>query len=300
MLRARSLTWFTAVNPGMEESGFLGESKIKILNSIPKEYYPKTIFIPQGKVLNSLPELLDYPFIAKPDIGGRGRKIEIIKSFSELETYHHKVNEDYMIQEIISYPLEFGIFYVRMPWEKIGEIVSVSKKEFLEVIGDGKSTMKELMSKNYRASIQIERLSQRINMDEILPINEHRIIEPIGNHCRGTIFRDHGHLITPELSAVFDKICLQIEGFYYGRFDLRVKSIEDLIQGNHIQIMELNGLTSDPAHIFDPNARLRDALAVQISNCKKSFRIASYNLKHGAKTTSIFKLCRLIYQEFKR
>jgi hypothetical protein len=38
MLRTRNLTWFTAVNPGMEDSGFLGESKIKIL-----EFHTRTV-----------------------------------------------------------------------------------------------------------------------------------------------------------------------------------------------------------------------------------------------------------------
>ena len=292
MLRTRNLTWFTAVNPGMEDSGFLGESKIKILNSIPNQYKPKTIFIHHTEKLETITELLAFPFIAKPDIGGRGRKIKTIHSYSELLEYHQSVEEDYMIQEIIPYELELGIFYIRMPWQSKGEIVSISKKEFLEVVGDGKSTVKQLMTRNYRASLQIERLQHIINIDEIVPNNEHRLLEPIGNHCRGTIFRDHGHLVTPTLTAVFDKICAQIDGFYYGRFDLRVKSIEDLMQGNLIQIMELNGLTSDPAHIFDPNARLRDALKIQFSNCTKSYKIAKYNLKHGAKTTPIAELYR--------
>lgn len=292
MLRTRNLTWFTAVNPGMEDSGFLGESKMKILDSIPAKYKPKTIFIHHTQQLDAFPNLLAFPFIAKPDIGGRGRKIKTIHTYEELLAYHQNVEEDYMIQEIIPYELELGIFYIRMPWQTNGEIVSVSKKEFLEVIGDGKSSIKQLMRKDYRASLQIKRLQEIIDLDEILPNHEARILEPIGNHCRGTIFRDHGHLITPELTSVFDEICLQIDGFYYGRFDLRVKSIDDLLKGQHIQMMELNGLTSDPAHIFDPNARLRDALKIQWNNCKKSYQIAAYHLKHGATTTPIAELYR--------
>ncbi|HPI55083.1 MAG TPA: hypothetical protein PLU10_10345, partial [Chitinophagaceae bacterium] len=98
----------------------------------------------------------------------------------------------------------------------------------------------------------------------------------------------------------FDTICAQIDGFYFGRFDLRVNSIEDLLQGNNIQIMELNGLTSDPAHIFDPNSRLRDAIKIQIINCKKAYQIAAFNLKHGTKSTPIAKICKQIYKELFR
>jgi hypothetical protein len=58
-----------------------------------------------------------------------------------------------------------------------------------------------------------------------------QLLEPIGNHCRGTIFRDKGDLISDPLCEVFDTISKSIEGFYYGRFDLRVRSMEDLIKG---------------------------------------------------------------------
>ena len=54
------------------------------------------------------------------------------------------------------------------------------------------------------------------------------------------MFINSNHLITPALSASFDRISKQIDGFYFGRFDLRVKTIEDLEAGN-IQILELNG-----------------------------------------------------------
>lgn len=290
MLRTGKLTWFTAVNPGMEDSGFLGESKIKILDSIPDAYKPKTIFI---KAEESLPfPLLDFPFIAKPDIGGRGRKIKIINNQTEFETYHNEVGEDYMIQEIIPYDLELGVFYIRMPWETKGEIVSLSQKEFLQVVGDGKHTLKELMQQDYRSAQQIARIETYQDLSFILPEGKIQLLEPIGNHSRGTIFRDKGDLISSVLCDIFDEISHQIEGFYYGRFDLRTKSFEDMLAGKHIYIMELNGLTSDAAHIFDPNARLRDALSVQISNCKKSYKIARYNIKQGAKTTPVLELYR--------
>jgi hypothetical protein len=44
-LKARKLFFFTAVNPAIETGGVLGESKIIILNRIPKEVVPKTIFV---------------------------------------------------------------------------------------------------------------------------------------------------------------------------------------------------------------------------------------------------------------
>jgi len=162
----------------------------------------------------------------------------------------------------------------------------------LQVLGDGKHTLKELMQQDYRSAQQITRIETYQDLSFILPEGKIQLLEPIGNHSRGTIFRDKGDLISSALCDIFDEITHQIEGFYYGRFDLRTKSFEDMLEGKHIYIMELNGLTSDAAHIFDPNARLRDALAVQISNCRKSYKIARYNIKHGAKTTPVLELYR--------
>ncbi|MBK7692253.1 MAG: hypothetical protein IPJ31_14505 [Bacteroidetes bacterium] len=292
MFRTGKVTWFTAVNPGMEDSGFLGESKIKILDSIPDKYKPKTIFIAYQKPITEHFIDIPFPLIAKPDIGGRGRKIRILKNAEELHQYHAEVGENYMLQEVIPYELELGVFYIRMPYESKGKIVSLSEKEFLKVVGDGSQTIRQLMLLDYRSSLQIERLEKGIDMEEVLPQGVAKLLEPIGNHCRGTIFRDRGDLITDALCEVFDTISKSIEGFYYGRYDLRVRSMDDLLKGDHIQIMELNGITADAAHIFDPNARLRDALGIQISNCIQSFKIARYNIRKGAKTTPVLELYR--------
>ena len=296
-LRLRCATWFTVVNPGMEDSGFLGESKIKILDSIPNAYKPQTVFVQYETafeaVLHSVKDSnLQFPLICKPDIGGRGRKVEIIKSIEDLEKYHSEIEESYMIQAIIPYELELGIFYVRLPNEDKGRITSIAIKGFLKVMGDGSSSIKQLMLNDYRASLQIERLSKQMNLERIPNSNEYILLEPIGNHCRGTSFINGNHLINETLNEVFDEISKQIEGFYYGRFDLKVKSLEDLFKGDTIQIMELNGLTSDAAHIFDPYFRLRDAYATQIKQCKISYQIARQNLKAGFKPTPLFELIK--------
>ena len=69
-IRLRCATWFTVVNPGMEDSGFLGESKIKILDSIPQDYKPNTIFIKLGTEFNSVKNKVEsagqtFPLICK-------------------------------------------------------------------------------------------------------------------------------------------------------------------------------------------------------------------------------------------
>ena len=92
-----------------------------------------------------------------------------------------------------------------------------------------------------------------------MPKGETRILEPIGNHCRGTKFKNANYLINEQLHEVFNAIALPIEGFFYGRFDMKVRSVEDLYLGQHIKIMELNGVSSEPGHIYDPSSTLLQA-----------------------------------------
>jgi hypothetical protein len=302
--RLRCATWFTAVNPGMEDSGFVSESKIKILNSIPDYLKPTTLFIFKNEQFEAVKgdsffNAVAFPMIAKPDIGGRGRKVEILKDWRQLHTYHETIGEDYMVQELIPYDLEMGIFYVRIPNEKKGRVTSIAIKDFLKVIGDGKSTVEALMRLNYRAALQIERLKKTLDISIIPLVDEIVYLEPIGNHCRGTAFLDGRNLMNDKLNEIFDDICNQIHGFYYGRFDIRVKSLDDLYAGKHIYIMELNGLTADAAHIFDPNSRLRDAYFTQIENCKLSFQIAKQNLANGVKPTPFKELFGKVVQFMK-
>jgi hypothetical protein len=257
--RTRSLTFFTNVDPCMDFGGFFGESKMEILRQIPKEYLPKTILIEKHTDLKSIvdrliQEELVYPIICKPDVGERGNQVEKLYSNYDLVEYLNKAQDDFIIQEFITYDIELGILYYRYPDSPKGKVSSVTRKEFLSVLGDGKSSVLQLMQKNTRARFQIDSMRIRLGdmgMKEVIKAGEKRILEPIGNHCRGTKFLDNNFLLNRNLDEVFDKIALTIDGFHYGRFDMKVKSIEDLSIGKNIKIMELNGVSSEPGHIYD-------------------------------------------------
>lgn len=263
-IRTRSLTFFTNADPCIEYGGFFGESKMEILRQIPKQYLPKTIFIEQQTNLKTIvdkliQEDLVYPIICKPDVGERGTQVEKLYNNYDLIKYLSEVQEDFIIQEFITYDIELGVLYYRYPDSFIGKVSSVTRKEFLSVSGDGKSNVEQLMQQNTRARFQIDSMRKRLGdmgMNEVIKAGEKRILEPIGNHCRGTKFLDNNFLLNSSLDEVFDKIALTIDGFHYGRFDIKVKSIEDLFEGKNIRIMELNGVSSEPGHIYDPKNTL--------------------------------------------
>jgi hypothetical protein len=263
-IRTRSLTFFTNADPCIDYGGFFGESKMEILRQIPKEYLPRTIFIEKQTDLKTIvdkliEEDLVYPIICKPDVGERGTQVEKLYSNYDLVQYLSNVQQDFIIQEFITYDIELGVLYYRYPDASTGKVTSVTRKEFLSVLGDGKSNVEQLMQQSTRARFQIESMRKRLGdmgMNEVIKSGEKRILEPIGNHCRGTKFLDDNHLLNSTLDEVFDRIALTIDGFHYGRFDMKVKSIEDLYEGKNIRIMELNGVSSEPGHIYDPKNTL--------------------------------------------
>jgi hypothetical protein len=261
-LKERSFKFFSLVNPSIETGGLIGESKIDILNKIPVEYKPKTLFFKSEQLINEdivlaylAKNKMHFPIIAKPNVGERGNKVEKIDNLLELISYLNEYKEDLIVQEYIDYPIELGVMYYRLPNEKTGRVTSITMKKFLTVQGDGASTVYALLKNNVRARFQLSRLRKKIpKLLLTVPEKDQEVlIEPIGNHCRGTEFINRNDLIKGEIHEVFDKISYTIEGFYYGRFDLKVKNFDDLYTGNNIKIMELNGVSAEPAHIYDAN-----------------------------------------------
>lgn len=285
--RTRSLTYFTAANPIMRNSGTVQCSKFDILRRIDPQYVPETIFFPAGSSFDAVEATLRcsgimYPFIIKPDDGERGNGVEKIHHYTELQQYLRTYHVDMMVQQYISSELELGIFYYRYPGEVKGHINSVVIKGFLEVEGDGKSTLRTLIKKHLRTKGRSAYLEQKFSnqMEHVLPKGEKLLLEPIANHSRGTAFLNGNHLINDRLVEVFDKIA-DIDGFYYGRFDIRVPNLEDLYAGKNISVMELNGVSAEPGHIYDPEHKLIDAYKELQEHFRIVLKISELNHANG-------------------
>lgn len=258
-LKARSFGFFSAVNPGMEGSGNGLESKYKTAQLLPSNYCPTTIFVGVGEnISNILPKIvsknISFPLIIKPDIGFRGLLVKKIYSEIELSSYLKKYNSiNLIIQEYIEFKNECGIFYHRIPGEKTGKITSITLKKYLTVTGDGKSTLLNLILNDERAKHYSEYITE-LNKDrlQIIPkINEEVVLNTIGNHSKGTQFIDGNHLIDIELECFLDNINNNIEGWLYGRIDIKYNTFEELKKGENFKIIEVNGIISEPTHIYD-------------------------------------------------
>ena len=286
-IRAGTIFFFSAANPFMRYGGILGGSKKEILDHIPSEYQPITCLLNQDATINDVVTVmqehnLSFPIIMKPDIGERGYKVELIEGETQIEDYLSTVTTPVMVQEFLNLPLEVGIFYYRFPDDKQGKISSVVVKELLTVTGNGKHTLSELISQKPRAKLQLKRLKSiwQNKIHQIPAVEEEILLEPIGNHNRGTAFLNGSHLINDQLHEVFDEISWKIEGFHYGRFDIRCSSVEALNRGE-LKIMELNGAASEPAHIYSPGFSIVEGYKSLFHHWKVLFKISRANHKKG-------------------
>jgi hypothetical protein len=243
---------------------------------------------------------LEFPLIFKPDIGERGFLVERILSENEIDQYLKRVNTNFLVQEFVDLPVECGVFYTRFPDEPNGRVTSVVTKEMLTVIGDGKSTLEELILGKDRARLQWEVLRDRFKntLGSVPQTNQKIILNEIGNHCLGTKFLNSESLINEKLSETFDQISKQIDGFFFGRYDLRANSPEDLYSGN-FKVMELNGCGAEPGHIYEPGFPLIRALSIQFTHWRNLYTISKQNHKRGVHYVP-FREGMKVFKEFKR
>ncbi|HAH56122.1 MAG TPA: D-alanine--D-alanine ligase [Flavobacterium sp.] len=286
--KAKSLFFFNASNPTIKNGGFMMESKKEIYDLIPQQYYPKTELILEKTSLDEILKLIQnsgikYPFIAKPDIGLRGSAVKKIHNLAELKSYNGKANFDYLVQDLIPFEKEVGIFYVRYPNEKLGKITGIVSKEFLIITGDGVSTIKELIKKNSRYLLQLEALQLEYGntLLTILPKGDKINLVPYGNHARGAKFLDGSQWISPKLTEIFNELCFQIPGFYFGRLDIMYNTWEELETGKNFAIVELNGAGSEPTHIYDPKHSIFFAWRELARHITYMYEISVQNHKKG-------------------
>ncbi|MEP6685780.1 MAG: VTT domain-containing protein, partial [Verrucomicrobiota bacterium] len=163
-LRYRSFTLPTAANPGLENGGFVGESKIEILRQL---YRADADLVSDAYLIDgwttsdrllSLHRLLrahkiGFPFILKPDLGQRGNGVRLIKSMREALDYLTETNSAIMVQRYASGEHEAGVFYFRFPGQSRGQIFSITEKLFPTIVGDGIQTIGELIRADPRASL---------------------------------------------------------------------------------------------------------------------------------------------------
>jgi hypothetical protein len=141
----------------------------------------------------------------------------------------------------------------------------------------------QLIAESPRGYFQLASLKKKYGsfLETILLKNEVFILVPFGSHTRGAKFIDITNRLNEDLLNTISGVCEQVEGFYFGRLDIRYSSFEELSKGEKFSIIEINGAGSEPTHIYDPKHSLFFAWKEITRHWKLLYEISSMNYKKG-------------------
>ena len=125
------------------------------------------------------------------------------------------------------------------------------------------------------------KLKHADRLKDVLPKGEVFCLSPALNLSRG------GKLINLEfekderLLRVFDELSHYSKSFYYGRYDIKCMSIEELKEGKNFSILEYNGSGAEPHHVYGNGNSLFKAYQILLHHWKVLYQISALNHKKG-------------------
>ena len=293
-IRHRSWFAFSAVNPAIPHGGFVGESKAAILRGLGGEHVARTLVLPSGTERAArlaaiegfrVRHDLGWPLVVKPDVGERGDGVCVVRSEEELHRALDAQRGDVLVQEYLS-GLEYGLFYARRPGTPAGELISIGRKRLPEVVGDGERDLEALILDDAwavgSARLFLDRWEGRLT--ETPAPGERVRLGELGTHCRGAQFLEGADLETPELVGAVDRLAARFQGFHFGRFDVRAES-DAALRAGRFRVLELNGVTSESAHVYDPRYSVVDGWQAMSAQWRLAYEIGAANAAHGARVS---------------
>ena len=301
MLRYRGILLPTVANPSFPGGGFFGESKAQIL-SLAMRHIPQWVapFVrverPDPATANSQAETdaalallrdngIGLPVVAKPDLGCRGAGVKLVRTPADLRAYLEAfpTGAGLLLQQLVPFEGEAGIFYVRRPGQSHGRIVSITLKYFPHVMGDGRRTLRQLIMDDPRAGRLAHLYLPRhtAHLDDVVPSGQAVRLAFAGSHSRGAIFRNGTHLVTAPMETCFDDIAQRLPEFQFGRFDVRFEDFSELQQGRGFTIVEINGAGAESTHIWDRRTGLLQAWRDLMRQYRWLFEIGHANRARG-------------------
>ncbi len=308
-VRYRSLSLPLIANPAVPLSGMVGVAKSAVFDAagasarqwiLPwhvHEVSNETAESQAARVLEALTAAgLELPIVGKPNFGCRGVGVKLLRDKVALRDYiaSFPSGGSIVFQRLSEWDAEAGIFYVRYPGDRAGVITSLTLKYTPYVVGDGTSTLAELVAKDPRAGQLRHLYSARhaANWDSVIPAGEPFRLIFAASHSRGAVFRDAAHLINTKLSQSFDKIFDDIPEFHYGRLDVKFRDVDSLSEGRDFAIIEINGASSESIHIWDRNAGLGGALKTLLQQYQTLFKLGQANRALGHRAPGLGALIK--------
>ena len=234
---------------------------------------------------------ISFPFVCKPNLGCRGAGVKLVHTQEQLTDIigQYPKNAELICQRLSEYEPEVGIFFVRDPYTGEGSIPSMTQKILPRVTGDGRRTLGELIDQDPRAGkvsfLYRQRHSARWNN---VPADG-EVIRLVfsASHSKGAIFIDGRDQITDDLKKAVEDIADGLPDFYYGRMDIKYADLESLYAGKTLQVIEVNGASSESIHIWDKKIKFSEAVNTLRWQYRTLFKIGAFHRKNGITVPSI-------------
>ncbi|GAA4489012.1 ATP-grasp domain-containing protein [Gluconacetobacter asukensis] len=264
-LRYRSQSLPSVVNPAIETGGLAGESKHACLASIGPHHGPwiaRTLLISSKDVPKAaiMAVQLGFPLIAKPDIGWCGYGVRRINTIKKLTEYikAFPTHAAFLLQEWVPGPYEAGLFYMRRPSEAHGRLIGLAVRHPPQIIGDGVRSITRLMIADPRLAPLISHYRTALpanRLDHVPASGERVVLGTVASLRVGGRYENAMRLNTPDLEQKVNAIAHSMNGFHFGRLDVRFSS-EDALRRGEFQIIEVNGAGSEAIEFWDPTLSL--------------------------------------------
>lgn len=304
-LRHGDMSLPTAANPRISLGGLCGESKGDILDQVRA---PGRAWLARHVRVRAAPGAarvaaaqlaaagLDWPLVAKPDIGCNGTGVRLLRDAAGLDDYiaGFPPGAAFLLQDYVPFEGEAGLFWVRHPDAAAGRITSLTLKASPVMVGDGRRSLRQLVLDDPRTGLvpglYLPRLGARAAR---VPAAGERVkLVFVGNHCKGALFRDGAAQITPALTASVARIAASLPQFHFGRLDVRFESLAALRRGVGFRVIEINGVGSEATHVWDPGCSLAEAWAAQFAHVRAAYAIGRAMRAQGERPAGLLAMLR--------
>jgi len=303
-VRFKSMTYFSACNPAIALGGMLHDRKTDIYSLLPKHIVPFTSVIASRSDAEEMMQQnnLSFPVIIKPNVGLKGfkvYKINCIKEFSIFFDANDVSEREWLLQEYLDHEQEFSVLFYKYPLEKSFGISSLVNKEYPFVVGDGKTTLGKLIKKYKNPFLQKTSILKKYENDlnDIVPEGKKIILDYIGNYSRGAKFYSLMDKVDSEMSEMLADLFKEVKGLNFFRIDFKANSISSFKEG-HFKVLEINGMKSEPLHIYDPKSQFLTNVKVikehwgiisKLTKQQQSLAIELPSFKQGLKSLRLIK-----------
>jgi len=317
-LRHGDLSLPALANPNIEAGGLWGESKSSYLDMVAADQ--RRWLAPyatmrrsrdpgsaQADVTRAQAAMqatgLGFPVVVKPDIGWRGFGVRLVQDAGALATYlaAFPAGEALILQRPVPYDGEAGVLYARLPGEADGRVISLTFRYFPTVVGDGQTMLRDLILRDQRTAWKagshfgLESLhsGRSIHDLEHVPAEGEVVrLSFIGSNRVGGLYRDAREHITPALERRFDAISKALPEFYYGRYDIRFRSTDELRDGEAFEIIEVNGAGGESINVWDPKMPLGQVYRELFDQQRLLFEIGRRNRGRGYASVGAWSVLR--------